>query len=314
MSGLEIHPFGDEHLDASAELLAERHRRHHAAEPLLSERRDFREEVEALRRVEGASGVAGTRGGRVVGYILGIPKSDGIWGPNVWVDPAGHAAEEPEDVRDLYAAVAADWVGQGRTRHYVMAPASDEPLLDAWNRLGFGQQQALAVRELPATTPRFDGVRVAEAQDIDTLIELAPLLSDHQESSPVFSSGPRYTEKELRAEITEDLANPEIGNLVAEVDGRIVGNFVVAPTELSSTHAGLARLDGAPLLAYALTRPDVRGSGAGLALTHASFAWAKGRGYETMVTDWRVTNLLSSRFWPKRGFRPTFFRLYRSIP
>jgi hypothetical protein len=33
-----------------------------------------------------------------------------------------------------------------------------------------------------------------------------------------------------------------------------------------------------------------------------------------MVTDWRVTNLLSSRFWPKRGFRPVFLRLYRSIP
>ena len=33
-----------------------------------------------------------------------------------------------------------------------------------------------------------------------------------------------------------------------------------------------------------------------------------------MTTDWRVTNLLASRFWPKRGFRPTFLRLYRSIP
>jgi hypothetical protein len=33
-----------------------------------------------------------------------------------------------------------------------------------------------------------------------------------------------------------------------------------------------------------------------------------------MVTDWRVTNLLSSRFWPRRGFRLSFLRLYRSIP
>jgi hypothetical protein len=33
-----------------------------------------------------------------------------------------------------------------------------------------------------------------------------------------------------------------------------------------------------------------------------------------MVTDWRVTNLLSSRFWPARGFRTTFLRLYRHIP
>jgi hypothetical protein len=27
-----------------------------------------------------------------------------------------------------------------------------------------------------------------------------------------------------------------------------------------------------------------------------------------------VTNLLASRFWPRRGFRTTFLRLYRSIP
>jgi hypothetical protein len=27
-----------------------------------------------------------------------------------------------------------------------------------------------------------------------------------------------------------------------------------------------------------------------------------------------VTNLLASRFWPRRGFRTSFLRLYRSIP
>jgi hypothetical protein len=27
-----------------------------------------------------------------------------------------------------------------------------------------------------------------------------------------------------------------------------------------------------------------------------------------------VTNLLASRFWPRRGFRTTFLRVYRSIP
>ncbi len=41
---------------------------------------------------------------------------------------------------------------------------------------------------------------------------------------------------------------------------------------------------------------------------------ARERGYGTMVTDWRVTNLLASRFWSARGFRPTFLRLYRHIP
>ena len=58
----------------------------------------------------------------------------------------------------------------------------------------------------------------------------------------------------------------------------------------------------------------MRGSGAGLALTAGTLAWARSHGYETLVTDWRVTNLLSSRFWPARGFRTSFLRLYRSIP
>jgi len=313
MPGLEIQPFSDEHVDEAATLLADRHRRHRKAEPLLGEPADFRAELETLWNGEAASGVVGIRGGRPVGYVLGIQKSDEIWGDNVWVDPAGHAVEEAEDVRDLYAAAAARWVDEGRTRHYVVAPASDNALLDAWNRLSFGQQQALAIRNVPnAAMP--EGVRRATESDIDALVELGPILPDHQGLSPVFSSGPRETEQELRQEVLEDLANPEIGTLVAEAHGRVVGSFVLAPTSLSSMHSSLARVDGAVLLAWAVTRPDARGSGAGLALTEACFAWARERGYEVIVTDWRVTNLLSSRFWPRRGFRPTFLRLYRSIP
>jgi hypothetical protein len=33
-----------------------------------------------------------------------------------------------------------------------------------------------------------------------------------------------------------------------------------------------------------------------------------------MTTDRRCNNLLSSRYWPARGFRPTFMRLYRAVP
>jgi hypothetical protein len=49
-------------------------------------------------------------------------------------------------------------------------------------------------------------------------------------------------------------------------------------------------------------------------LTSAALAWAAGAGYRAIVTDWRVTNLEASRFWPRRGFRESFIRLYRSIP
>jgi hypothetical protein len=131
MPGLKIHPFGAEHVDGAAALLEERHRRHREVEPLLGDGYDFSAEIEALRRGASASGVVGTRGGRVVGYLLGNGKDESRWGANVWVEAAGHAVEEAEEIRDLYATAAEQWFEEGRTRQYVLAPASDADLLDA---------------------------------------------------------------------------------------------------------------------------------------------------------------------------------------
>jgi hypothetical protein len=41
---------------------------------------------------------------------------------------------------------------------------------------------------------------------------------------------------------------------------------------------------------------------------------ATSQGYTAMTTDWRMSNLAASRFWPRRGFRETHLRLYRSLP
>jgi len=318
MTRLDIRPFSDEFIPHAGELLATRHHAHRAAEPLLPARYENADEaaaeVEALTKSEAASGAVALRGSRVVGFLLGVRKREDVWGANVWVETAGHAVEAAEDLRDLYGAAAARWVEEGRDRHYALVPATDRALLDAWSRVSFGQQHAYGIREVPDVAWP-DGVRRAEEGDLDALVELAPLLQDHQSLSPVFGGGlPQESDEELRAGLLEDLAKDELGDLVAEQDGRVVGAFQIVPAELSGMHVGLARPDGAAFLGWAATRPDVRGSGAGVALTNAGFAWARERGYETMVTDWRVTNLLASRFWPARGFRESFLRLYRRIP
>ena len=314
MGRLEIRAFTQEDLDHAATLLAARHRRHREAEPLLPEIGDFRAEVEQAWRAEGASGAAAFRDDSLVGFLVGAPRDDDVWGANVWVELAGHAASDAEIVRDLYHVAATRWVDEGRARHYVLAPATDGPLVDAWFRLSFGLQHALGIQEVPADAVYPDGVRDATADDVDALVELAPLLNRHQRQAPVFGGRPEDTEEAIRKDITEELASSEIGNLVAEQDGRVVANFAVVPAEKSSMHSGLARPDRAALLAFAITASEARGSGVGVALTDGCLAWARARGFETMVTDWRVTNLLASRFWPRRGFRPTFLRLYRSIP
>ena len=318
MQRLEILPFGDEHLGAAAELLAARHRAHRRAEPLLSARYEdstaARGELDGLWRIEGASGTVAMRGGRVVGFLLGVSRDNPLWGEHVWVEAAGHAAEEAEDVRDLYAGAAGAWVEQGRTRHYVLVP-TDASLVDAWFRVGFGQQQAHGILEVDGPPAYPSGVREAEERDLDAMVAMSPLISEHQAMSPVF--GPPSTEpdeQELRAELRADIENDELGELVFERDGEVIGSLEVVPAEKGSTHTSLARPDAAALLGWIATFPHVRGSGAGLALTEGAFAWAQARGFRTIVTDWRVTNLLSSRFWPARGFRTSFLRLYRSIP
>jgi ribosomal protein S18 acetylase RimI-like enzyme len=308
---MKIVPFGEEHVDAAAGLLEERHRRHREAEPLLPADVDYREQVQALLDKGGTGAFFDA------GYVIGTRLDDEVWGPNVWVELAGHAVREPEAIRDLYAEAAPRWVEAGRTRHYVYVPAYDVDLVDAWFRVGFGAQHALGIRELGGErVPELPGVlvRQAEDRDVDAMVEIGPELGRHQSLSPVFAAFSPDDPEELRAEILEDLGNPQIGSLVAEIGGRVVGNFVVVPVEMSGAHVGLGRPPGLAQLGWAAVLPDARGSGAGVALTHASFEWARERGYPAMVTDWRVTNLLASRFWPRRGFRTTFLRLYRSIP
>lgn len=303
---MKIVPFAHEHLDAAAELLAARHERHRRAEPLLPAGLDYRAEIAALL-ADGATGVF-TDGA----YVLGRSGPADRWGPNIWVDAAGHAAEEPELLRDVWAEAAAGWFEEGLRAHYALVPATDTPLLDAWFRLGFGAQQAHGVMEVPDREWP-PAVREATEDDIEALVEIGPLLSRHQHQSPVFSSVPEQGPDEVRADVLDDFSTDGVANLVYEIDGRIVGDFFVCPLELSSAHSSLARPSGAAFLGFAVTDPEVRGSGAGIALTDASFAWARRHGYETMVTDWRVTNLLSSRFWPRRGFRTSFLRLHRWI-
>jgi ribosomal protein S18 acetylase RimI-like enzyme len=315
---VEVDRFSDRFVSGAAVLLAARHRAHRAAEPLLPERfvdvDAAAAEVAALWGSEAASGVVALRAGRVIGYLIGTRRKDAVWGANVWVEPAAHAAEDAEVVRDLYAAASGEWVEAGRTRHYVVVPASDASLVDAWFRLGFGGQHALGIREIPdvAWPP---SIRRAEPRDLDALVEIHPLLVRHQNAAPVFAAAPIDDDAEgLGGDLADAIANPAFGELVAERDGQVVGLFVVAAIQLSSNHAGLARPEDATLLAWAATRPEVQGSGAGLALTNAAFAWAREQGCRVIVTDWRETNLEASRFWPARGFRRTFLRLYRSIP
>jgi GNAT superfamily N-acetyltransferase len=314
-----MRPFETADLVAAGRLLAERHARHRSKHPLLPAEYEDPEialvEVTAAWETEGASGSVLVEGDELTGYLLGAPKPAPVWGPNVWVERAGHAVREPEKLRDLYGDAATKWYEQGLTAHYALVP-DDAGLIDAWFRLGFGSQHAHAVRPVPSTPyAEHPGLTVRRAGrgDIAVLAELDLVLPQHQGMSPVFSAGEVPTLEEALADWEESIDDPAYATFVAEHNGQVIGTSIGCSLEKSSAHSGLAQPDNAGFLAYAAVFPQARGIGAGRALGEAVLNWAAEVGYDSVVTDWRVTNLLSSRAWPSLGFLQTFHRLHRLL-
>lgn len=93
----------------------------------------------------------------------------------------------------------------------------------------------------------------------------------------------------------------------------MVGSAVGCELTKSNSNNGLIRPDDAAFLAFAAVTPHARGLGAGRALAEAVLAWAAEARHPVVATDWRQTNLLSSRAWSALGFVPTFLRLHRTI-
>jgi GNAT superfamily N-acetyltransferase len=120
--------------------------------------------------------------------------------------------------------------------------------------------------------------------------------------------------EDTRAELESDFDDPRVTTLVVERDGEVVGATNVCALEISPSHTSLALVPDAAFLGFAAVLPEARGSGAGRLLTEAVLDWARETGRPVVVADWRMTNLLASRAWPRLGFRPTFYRLFRAIP
>jgi GNAT superfamily N-acetyltransferase len=156
-------------------------------------------------------------------------------------------------------------------------------------------------------------VRAAERRDIPVLGRLDLVLPQHQGLAPTFSAGEVPSLEEAVADWEESFDDEGFGYLVAEHDGQVVGAAVACALEKSSSNTALTRPDHAGFLGFAAVLPGARGLGAGRALGEAVHDWCVAEGFTSLATDWRATNLLSSRTWTRFGYRPTFLRLHRRL-
>ena len=204
-------PFDEAHVAPAAELLAARHRRDRAWTPDLSPQ--FEDPaatgpvLQQLCAQDGLDGVAALRDGSLVGFMLGAPElgsPSGTWAGmmrprSAEIPYAGCAADRDDGrlYRTMYAALAARWLTQGLTTHYITIPANRETA-ETWSDLGFGRFIEMGVRPTEPSAPAHQTnvvdieVRRATAADEDAVQTLmTEMFRAWSSPPPSFRSYPR---------------------------------------------------------------------------------------------------------------------------
>ena len=317
-------PFADEHLDGAAAAARRASpcasARRARPRPALRRRRALaREELGALVRADGASGVAGLLDGEVAGFVVGTPR-DASWGPNMWVEPAGHAAVGRRSscaTSTRRPRSAGSPTASRCTTRWCRRPI--DALVDAWFRLGFGHQQVYAIRETPPATERTAGATGAcrppcsprrPGRAREARRRACPRTRRFRRSS---RAAPLPTVEDARAEYEADFDDPRFTTFVVERDGEVIGSAIACAIEVSSDHKSLALPAGRglPRLRLGAARgaglrrgPSARRGGARLGARDGARV-----GRHRLAHDEPARRRAPGR---RLGFRPTFYRLHRA--
>ncbi len=323
MSRLVVDEVRPQDLDQLAELAAGTHARARQLEPLLPEQYSDPATVRPLiAAAVDAGGFVAHRGDQATAAIVGGvgrgSDTGGATGLLAAQVPVLCATGHPDDLADCYAAAAREWVNSEALRHVVTVLAGDRTTHDTLVSLGFGREQAYAVREIPLDGPVLDDdlpvddpvtVRRATADDLDLVLPVTAVVTEHQELSPTFSMASPSWFDQLPASMAAELAD-ETAYIHIAVDQHGTAIGFAASYDDPATPIVPEQSLGLSLVGV---HPDQRGRGIGLLLTAAALVDARLRGRRAVHADWRTTNLLSSRFWPRRGFRPVAYRMVRTI-
>lgn len=336
----EIVSLKEEHLQGAAALLASQHLADREREPALPSIDDIAlrvAEVLAKRGLPASDetagllpllrlstrrgpGVAAFRDGQLVGYLRtsGLElttrlrtASTGM--QNLAVDPADGA----QTYREMYAAVAPQWLAKRCFFHFVKLLARDKQAIDAWFSLGFGQVSVQVFRDTNYTHEKATGIEVVPAQE-DHIELLVHLQSEHRHYSaeaPMFipaESGASDSIDARREEMTRLIRDPDRRCWVALRNGSAAGMMSLGPW-LGSGLSPLLDLNRMVFVQDALTGeaardPNVRG-----VLLDAALNWARGQGYERCYAAFRAADTLAHRFWFGVGVQPIAYWLMRRI-
>jgi GNAT superfamily N-acetyltransferase len=320
----EIIPFNYDLLSPAAELLAGRHQRDRKVFPLLpacfAEPDGARDAIEAALQRPHAAGFAALENGRLQAYLIGDMLLDALWGRSGWIRTPGCAYSPqvgPEIIKDLYAALGARWVRYGIFYHVALIPLADPALLQVWFELSFGIENIHALADLKALQPQPPRIppeielRKAGPQDGHYFASLSDILWQYQVQAPVWGVQLPESVEGNRVDWASLAEEADVTAWLAFRDGELLGSQGYWPAD--PVPDDLLRPQNGAYMSAAATRPSARQQGVGTLLSQTVLADAYARGFPVCETNWRSTNLLAARFWPRRGYQPMVYRLVRRI-
>ena len=312
---LKIVPLKVSHLEDAAALVRFRYSKMYESEPLLPKR--YKEVSNLLPLLEGLLGAAGPgvaaiQDGRMVGFLKGWMMPDFRGKRSVYSPEWGNGADL-EDSRyiyeEMYRHIAADWVADQTTAHYISLFPNDLDAVQGWHWLGFGMIAVDAVRGLEPVMGRDLKIefRNAGTGDIEQILELHEGLRQHVKRSPDFF----ILEEHNTGYIENWLNDPERAIWLALVDGDPAAFIRIGPA--NDDVATIIFDAGTTSIYGAFTLSSMRGRGIGTALLGHAIEAARGKGYVRCAVDFEPMNTIGTRFWLGKGFRPVCLSLLRYV-
>jgi GNAT superfamily N-acetyltransferase len=209
---------------------------------------------------------------------------------------------------DLYAFVGARWVEWGCFDHFALIPPTDPQVIEVWFGLCFGREQVQAIRQLSdedlaVSIPERDlTIRRATPRDRAIMAEVSPWIARHLVTAPVWGVSMPEDLAEMREGYAELVDDASVTIWLAFRGDQVLGMAGFFPADTAPDD--MLTPPSCTKLSVAVTHESARGSGVGLALTLHGLAQARAGGHTWCLADWRSTNLLASRFFPRRGFAP----------
>lgn len=307
-----------EHVSALSQLFLERQIVESHIFPFLNNERLQKEHIDSifmnLFLQNQILGVCVYQEDTMIGYLFAqvMESSKGLM---AWVPYEGLALKQDKSlelIRLLYAKASQVWVNATCYIHSALVPLGNSVYLEAFIRLSFAIEHVHGVLDLneyqPYAIHNSVLIRKAGKEDQDALGKLSGVVAKYQSNTPVYLS---ISDEQLlkRKQAFESLVDEEdVLVFVAQEHQTIVGFSI-----LEASTPSLMTPDQSIEFVLSGVLAQTRGQGIGKMLLNQSVLECQNRHLRYLVSDWKITNLIASQFWPKAGFQPITYRLTRRI-